>query len=136
MAYYDALIAHWPSVVGANTAAKLAALNAETVTGSIPATFYITGDQLLNCLDFSEFNTRTTAQQANLMAVCSTPGQIKGGAASFVGGMFVSYYSNALAGPTIAALTALAKAITQPWWQANGYPRPFDLGDIAVAGLS
>ena len=33
MAYYDALIAKWPTVQGADTAAKLAALNAETVSG-------------------------------------------------------------------------------------------------------
>ena len=38
--------------------------------------------------------------------------------------------------PTITALTALAKAATQPWWQFALYPRAFDMGDITTAGLS
>ncbi len=38
--------------------------------------------------------------------------------------------------PTITALTALAQATVQPWWQANGYPRAFDMGDVAAAGVS
>ena len=33
------------------------------------------------------------------------------------------------------ALLALC-ATTAPWWQANSYPRAFDLGDVAAAGLS
>lgn len=38
--------------------------------------------------------------------------------------------------PTITALTALAKAASQPWWQFASYPRAFDMGDITAAGLS
>lgn len=135
MAYYDALIAHWPSVTGANTAAKLANLNAEIVTGSIPATFPVTGAQMLNCLDFTEFNSLTAAKQDAILQICQQS-TMTGGANTFVGKLFANYYATMLAGPTIAAFTALAQAIAQPWWRANGYPRAFDLGDIAAAGLS
>ena len=38
--------------------------------------------------------------------------------------------------PTITALTALAKAASQPWWQFAGYPRAFDNGDVTTAGVS
>lgn len=136
MAYYDALIAEWPNITGANTAAKLANLNALPVTGAVPAVFTFTGQQLFNCLDWTEFFSLTAAQQTQILEICAMPFVMTGGQASFVGKMFVAFYSGKLGGPTIAALTALAKAITQPWWAANGYPRPFDLGDIAAAGLS
>lgn len=135
MAYYDALIAHWPSVIGATTALKLAALNAENVTGSIPATFTVTGDQILGCLDFTEFNSLTAAKQDAILQLCSHA-TLLGGANTFVGKLFANYYSTMLALPTITAFTALAQAIVQPWWKANNYPRAFDLGDIAAAGLS
>lgn len=135
MAYYDLLIAHWPSVSGATTAIKLAALNAENVTGSIPATFPLTGDQIRGCLDFTEFNSLTAAKQDVILHLCSDVNLV-GGSGSFVGKLFANYYSTMLAGPTIAALTALAQAVVQPWWKANGYPRAFDLGDISTAGLS
>jgi hypothetical protein len=39
-----------------------------------------------------------------------------------------------VAGATIAALTALSKAAVQPWWQANGYPGPFNTNDLEAAG--
>lgn len=136
MAYYDAAIAKWQTLTPGTTANKLAQLNAATVTGSVPATFTITGDQILACLDWAEFSTLTSPQQTTLLQVLSTPGVIQGGAGTFVGSMFVAFYTGKLAGPTITALTALAKAVVQPWWQSNGYPRPFDLGDIAAAGLS
>jgi hypothetical protein len=135
MAYYDALIAEWPNITGPDTATKLATLNALQVTGSIPTTFSITGQQILNCLDFTEFNTRTASQQTAILQLCALPAMVAG-QNTFIGKLFASYYSNALGGPTITAFIALAKAITQPWWQANGYPRAFDLGDIAAAGLS
>lgn len=135
MAYYTALIAHWPSVIGASTALKLAALNAETVTGSIPATFPVTGAQIIGCLDFTEFNSLTATKQDVILQLCSNAALV-GGANTFVGKLFANYYATMLAGPTIAAFTALAQAVVQPWWQANGYPRAFDLGDISAAGLS
>jgi hypothetical protein len=137
MAYYDALIAEWPSLSPGTTAAKLAQLNALTVTGTVPTSFFVTGDQLLNCINWTEFAALTAQQQSNLLALCQVPGQILGGSGNtshMAPGMFIACFS--LQGATIAALTALAKGATQPWWQANGYPRPFDLGDIATAGLA
>lgn len=136
MAYYDALITQWATLTPGTTAAKLAQLNAEPVTGTVPAVFTFTGQQLFNCLDWTEFSSLTAAQQTQILEVCAMPFVMTGGAASFVGKMFVAFYTGKLNGPTILALTALAKAITQPWWAANGYPRAFDLGDISSAGLS
>ena len=148
MAYYDAFIAAWNAggipvnnagtsiAVGMTTAQKLAALNGWVQTGTIPTVFQITGSQIFACLDWTEFVSLTVPQQTQLLAVCALPGSLTGGATSFVGKMFVAFYAGKLAGPTITALTALAKAISQPWYQANGYRGPFTLGDVAVAGVS
>lgn len=133
MAYYDALIAKWPSVSGADTATKLANLNAQTVTGVIPTTFQVTGSQIMNCLDFTEFNSLTAAKQTTILQLCGVSSMI-GGQNTFVGKLFANYYSAMLAGPTITAFVALAQATVQPWWQANGYSSPIGPGDLGAAG--
>lgn len=134
MAYYTALIAKWATLSPGTTQQKLDQINAIVVTGSIPASFFTTGAEVFNCVDSTEFLAKTAAQQTLIMQVVSVPGQLKGGAGSFLGGIFVAVFG--ISGATITALTALAKAISQPWWLSAGYQRPFDLGDIAAAGLS
>lgn len=135
MTNYAALVAYWPSAIGATTKDKMDWVNAQTVTGAVPTAFPVTGAQILGCLDFTEFNSLTVDKQANILRLCQMQNLI-GGANTFVGKLFASYYAAMLGGPTIAAFVLLAKATTQPWWQANLYPRTFDLGDIAAAGLS
>lgn len=140
MAYYDALIAKWATLTPGTTTAKLAQLNAIVVTGSIPTTFFVTGDQIYNCIDSAEFLAKTAAQQTLIMQCVAVPGQLKGGAGSFLGGVFVAVFG--VSGATITALTALAKAISQPWWQATvaqgggGLTSPVSQGDLTAAGLS
>lgn len=135
MAYYDALIAFWPSAPPGTTQSKLDWVNAQVVSGGIPPTFTVTGSQLMNALDFAEFSTLTAQQQSNILQICNMP-SVLGGANTFVGKLFGSYYASMLNGTTIAAFVALAKATVTPWWKANNYPRPFDMGDIQAAGLS
>lgn len=153
MAYYSALIAAWngatqpPAGVtgaaltgGMSTAQKIAAVNAWTIAGSVPTSFYVTGVQLLNCINWAEFNALTAQQQSNLLALCSTPGQILGGSGNaglIASGMFLAYFSHT--GPTILALTALAEATSQPWVTSPsgaGLSGPVSLSDTSVAGLS
>lgn len=151
MAYYTAFYNAWTSVTqpptgvtgtaltgGMTTAQKLAAVNAWTVTGSVPTTIYATGDQILNCIDWTEFAALTADKQTNLLSLCKVPGPLLGGSAQtshMVAGMISAYFTNG-SGPTITSLIALAKATSQPWWQYAGYPRAFDLGDCAAAGVS
>lgn len=148
MAYYDKLITAWNSatqppagvtgtaLTGLSTAAKLAAINGWTVTGSVPTSLSTTGAQLLNCINWAEFNALTATQQINLLTLCSATGSLLGGSANaalVTAGMFLAYFTNH-AGPTITALTALAQSTAQPWWQANGYTSPIDAGDLTAAG--
>jgi hypothetical protein len=151
MSYYTALQAAWNNVTqppagvtgsgllaGDTTAQKLAKLNAWTVTGSVPTVLSVTGNQILNCINYAEFKALPAAQQQNLLLMCACPGLLLGGSSNtafMVDGILLDYFTNH-AGPTILALMALAQSTTQSWWQANGYLRAFDLGDIATAGLS
>lgn len=137
MAYYDAMIAEWALLTPGTAAQKLAQINALTVTGSVPTSFFVTGAQLANCVNWGEFAVLTAQKQSNLMALFQVPGQLLGGSANtthLVDGMILDAFP--VAGPTIANLTALAQAAVLPWWQTNGYQRPFDLGDVSAAGLS
>lgn len=134
MAYYDALKTQWALLSG-TTAQKLAAINAMTVAGSIPASMYFTGSQLTNCINWAEFAVLTAQQQQNLLLLCANGGQLLGGSnnVSFLPvGMILAYFSHA--GPTVIALTALAQATVTPWWQANGYSAAFNSNDLVAAG--
>jgi hypothetical protein len=154
MAYYTALISAWntgtvpngvtgSALTGQTTAQKLININGWTVTGSVPTTLYVTGNQLLNCINWTEFNALTAAQQTNLLQLCAIPGQLLGGSdnTGFVpDGMLLAYFTNH-SGPTILALTALAKAAVTPWWQAPvspgpgaGLVSPVSPTDLAAAG--
>src|SRR5580704_17534267 len=122
MAYYTALINEWSLLTPGTTAAKLAQLNAMTVTGAVPTNFTVTGPQLANCINWTEFAALTAPQQQNLLLLCANPGPLLGGSgntAFLTDGMILAYFTN-VSGPTITALTALAKATVLPWWQANG----------------
>ena len=151
MAQYTNLIAAWngatqpptgvtgsPLLGGDTTAQKLAKVQAWTVTGAVPTTFYVTGPQLANCINYAEFKALTATQQANLLALCNNPGSLLGGSANtaFLGdGMILDYFTNK-SGPTILALTTLAQATVQPWWQYAGYTSQIGLQDVQAAGLS
>lgn len=151
MAYYDALIAAWngatqppPGVAGTGltaqmtTAQKIAAVNGWTVTGTVPTTFFVTGAQLANSVNYAEFKALTAAQQSNLLLMFACPGQLLGGSANtthLIDGMIIDYFP--LAGPTIAALTALAKGTVTPWWQSGGnLNSTVSQSDVTAAGLS
>jgi hypothetical protein len=160
MAYYTALITAWgvssagagalpsgvagTSLFGLSTAAKTAAVNAWTVTGTIPTSTTFTGAQLANCINWTEFAALTAAQQTNLLQMCCIPGPLLGGSAnaSFLPiGMIVASFTNA-SGPTRLALLALANSLVQPWWSVSvangggGLGGPVGPNDALAAGLS
>jgi hypothetical protein len=120
------------------TGTKLAFLNAWTITGSIPTSFTVTGSQLLNCINWTEFNGLDSVQQNNLLVLCNNPGPILGGSANLThmaDGMMLSYFTSSNSA-TIASLTALAQGAVVPWYIENGYPGPLNNQDLSAAGLS
>ncbi len=141
MAYYDALIAKWPTLAPGTTQQKLDQINALTVTGSVPTSFFTTGAAVLNCVNYAEFKALTAQQQSNLLGMLQVTGPLLGGSANvsfMVAGMVIDYFP--LAGPTVAALTALAKGTVQPWWEApvanggGGLSSPVSNNDLLAAG--
>lgn len=146
MAYYTALINAWNSAIqpptgvngtglnaGMTTAQKLAAVNGWTITGTTPTLAFATGNQIFNCIVWSEFEAITASQQTLLLQVCTLPGNLLGGSAS----PFIAPFFGTIAAKmpnTISALVALSQALVTPWWQENGYPAPFNENDLIAAG--
>jgi len=156
MGYYDALIAAWNSSIqppagvtgtglssAQTTTQKLANINNWTVTGAIPTTLSVLGSQIANCVAWSEFSGLPAQKQSNLLNLFQIPGPLTGGSGN-IGLLTVGMILDAFpsSGATIANLTALAKATTQSWAQANSYPYQssvegnLDSGDLAAANSS
>ena len=145
MAQYTSLIAAWEAgtvpngVTGSplvgTTAQKLALINAWEVSGSAPAAFTISGIQIANLINWAEFAALTAQQQSNVLMLCNQPGMYIGGSAEtthLVDGMIIAYFPPT--GPTMVALTALAQAVVQPWWEYEGYANAFSMNDLEAAG--
>ena len=155
MAYYDSLIAAWngvtqppsgttgsPLLPTDTTSQKLAKVNEWTVTGEIPDTIYITGNEVLNCINYAEFEVLSGIDQANILNMLAVQGPLLGGRANtalILVGMLIDKFP--AGGQTIQALTALEKSITESWCQTNNYPYldsktgNLSMADVTNAGL-
>lgn len=135
MGYYDALIAKWPSITGATTQAKLDSLNALTQAGSaVP--MIIPTYMIYNLIVGTEFAVLTAANQQLIRDILAM-GTVDASPGTQIRTRIVAIFPNTTT--TFANLSALAAKYDSPsipWWQANGYPRPFDLGDLQAAGLN
>lgn len=149
MAYYDAFIAAWNNgatalpagasgalfVAGDTTAQKLAKINAWTVQVQPPA--IVPSYKVYDAVVPSEFQALTSANQQLVRDIWdqgTVDGSPGSNAAAVLGQVFV-------AGTTTRAnLVALQNSFktTVPWWSSTSppYPRAFDLGDCAAAGVS
>lgn len=137
MAFYDALIAKWATLSSTTIDAKLAEINSTSVTGAIPTSIMVNGNQILNAIVYSEFKALPASQESNLLALLNCPDQLLGGSANtghMLVGMILDYFGSSSV--TIANLTALSKGLSQPWWQANGYFGPINGQNVVEAGLS
>ena len=64
---------------GMTTAQKLTAINGWTVTGTVPTSFYVTGSQILNCINYAELKALTDIQQQKALGALRNSGAIVGG---------------------------------------------------------
>lgn len=135
MTYYDKLVALWPQAQGADTAAKLAWVNAKTVKAETSANIPV--KDLVATFDPAELTTLTVAQLLTIQILLASQITVDVSKGTRLRAQLVGLFS---AKPnTMAALTALAAkydAADVAWWKANDYPREFQLGDIEAAGLS
>jgi hypothetical protein len=148
MTNYAPLIAAWNSTTqpptgvlgtalatGMTTQQKLNAVNGWVITGSVPTVLSVTGPQVANCINWTEFNALSSTAQINILTLCNSPGPLVGGSANttfLVDGMILASFTTG--SKTIAALTALAQAAVTPWWQQNGFTGPFTTTDLGLAG--
>lgn len=148
MTNYAPLIAAWNSstqpptgVTGTGingtmtTAQKLTAVNGWVITGAIPSVLSVTGNQVVNCINYTEFSAISSTAQVNILRLCSITGPLVGGSANtafLVDGLIIANFTTG--SKTIAALTALAQAAVTPWWQAQGFTGPFSTTDLGLAG--
>lgn len=134
MAYYDLMIAKWATLTG-TTDQKLATLNAATAPGPAVSAM-LTPSQILNAIVFADLAALTQLQVSQLALLLS------GGTVDASPGTSIRLGIQALFQGKTATLTALAALVapfdspTIPWWQANNYPRPFDMGDVTAAGVN
>lgn len=128
---YTALQTIWPTLTG-TTAQKLTTLNAMTVTGSIPSDITVTGPQIYNCIVSSEFSALSAANQQAVRDIYELSGNIEAGTGTTVRTVLLALFGGGTT--TRANFVALAKGISQPWWQANGYTAPINDSDLAAAG--
>ena len=134
MAYYDALIAEWPSVPGATTQDKLANLNAMTV--SSPQKALLSANAVFNAIALSDYIGLTQLQQAQLANLLSinSGGNIDGSSGTLVRNWFASVFAGKTSLVNLQSLVAPFDDATEPWWQANGYSGPIGTADLALAG--
>lgn len=133
MAYYDAMITKWGTLNG-TTAQKLALLN--SATQASPKRALLQPSDILNAIVFADLASLTQLQvtqltlllQGNL--VDASPGT------SIRLGIQALFTGKATTLNQLGALVAPFDNATLPWYQANGYTRPFDMGDVEAAGVS
>lgn len=117
MAYYDALLAKWPSVAGATTAAKLANLNAQTVTGSaIP--MVIPTYTIYNTIDPTEFGALSAANQQLIRDILGM-GTVDASPGTSVRARIVAIFPTGTTRTALNALAAKYDSPSIPWWQGT-----------------
>lgn len=141
MAYYDALIAKWPTFSG-TTAQKIAAANAATTSApAIP--MMVPTYKIYNLIVPSEFGALTAGNQQLVRDILGM-GTVDASPGTSVRARMVAIFPNGTA--TFTALSALAATYDTPtplnWCGANGYPTKADgtgnlsQSDLTNAGLS
>lgn len=140
MAYYDALITKWATLNPGTTAAKLAQINALTVTGAaIP--MIVPSYEIYECIDPTEFTALSAANQTIVRDILGM-GTVNGSPGTKTRARIVALFTNA-SGPTRLALAALAAKYDTPqipWWQGTvaqgggGLTQPVYLSDLEAAG--
>jgi hypothetical protein len=148
MAYYDLFIASWnsttqppagvtgsPLTSGMTTQQKLDTHNAWTVPGPV-GKMIIPAYEIYNVIVEAEYTALTAIQQQNVRDILGM-GNVDVSSGTLARSRILSMFGAGTA--TRTNLTNLAKKYDTPnipWWQANNYPRAFDMGDCQAAGVS
>ncbi len=135
MAYYDALVTKWATLTPGTTYAKLTQLNGLTATGTAQKAI-LTPSQILNAIVFSDLASFTQLQVSQLTLLLAGASIDASAGTTIRAGIQALFAGKTTSLANLATLVAPFDSPTVPWWQSAAYPRAFDLGDIAAAGLS
>lgn len=136
MAYYDAMIAKWGTLSPGTTAAKLSQLNAATAAAT-PQRAILSPSSILNAVVFADLAALTQLGVTQLTLLLQGSLVDASAGTSIRAGIQQLFAGKTQTLNNLGALVApFDTPAVVPWWQANGYPRTFDLGDVTAAGLS
>ena len=140
MAYYDALIAKWATLTPGTTAAKLAQINALTVTTGIPLPCILKPSQILNACVAADL-IGLSAANIGLVQLLLTGELVDASNGTTIRSVFQTLFAGKTT--TLAQLGALVTPFdspTIPWWQGTiaqgggGLSSPVSSSDLAAAG--
>ena len=134
MAYYDAFIARWATLNPGTTAAKLAQLNAQTVTVNNKA--LLQPSDIINAIVFADLVALTQLQVSQLTLLLQGSSIDASAGTSIRAGIQALFSGKATTLSNLAALIAPFDNVNIPWWESAGYTRPFVLADCTAAGVS
>jgi len=132
MAYYDALVAKWPTVSGATATDKLANLNAEMATGAAIAAM-IPPTDIVNAIVPADLGALTDIELRRLtLALQGSAVDVSSGTNTRA--FLVALFSGKPSAATLATLVAQYDTPQVSWPRANGYPE-ITMADLILAGL-
>jgi len=140
MAYYDALVAKWATLTPGTTAAKLAQINALTITAGAQKCL-LEPNTIVNAIVPADLLGLTTNQLLTLQLLLFGRSTIDASPGTTVRAVFQSIFGGKAA--TLANLTGLVAAFDAPaipWWQATvaqgggGLNGPVGTSDLSAAG--
>lgn len=134
MAYYDAMVAKWATLNPGTTAAKLAQLNASTA--AVAGKAVLAPSAIINAVVFSDLAALTQLQLTQMTLLLQGAAVDVSTGTPIRAGIQALFAGKATTLANLAALVAPLDSVAVPWWQANGYQRAFDLGDVTAAGVS
>lgn len=141
MAYYDALVAKWATLTPGTTAAKLAQINAITVTGTaVKAT--LTPSSILNAIVFADLAALTQLQVTQLTLLLQGSSIDASPGTSIRTGIQALFAGKTTTLANLGALVAPYDTPSIPWATATiaqnggGLVAMVQLSDLTQAGLS
>lgn len=134
MAYYTNFVTKWNTLSG-TTAEKLAAINEATVTGpAIPC--LLTPSQIINAIVFTDLAALAQLQVSQLALLLSGANVDASPNTPIRLGIQALFAGKTATLTQLGALVAPYDSPTILWYLSAGYSRPFDMGDVAAAGVS
>jgi hypothetical protein len=119
MAYYDALIAKWPTLTPGTTTAKLMQINALAVATGVPVKAILSPSQILNAIVFADMAGLTQLQVSQLTMLLAGSSVDASAGTSIRAGIQSLFAGKTQTLANLGALVVPYDSPAIPWWQAT-----------------